>query len=87
MLTAKDMEPKRKDVYFLLNFEQVKDFAEEYKDAEGLWKRTVLPYTIIYGIPDAIFWKDCLERRAQEIVDRYGLRCLKEDEEEAYYRF
>ncbi len=81
-----DLESKRVKCYFLFNFEQARDFAEEYALYEGAWYRTVLFYTTIYGLPDAIAWNTVPIIR-DEIVAKYDLELLKKDRNEEYWRF
>ena len=77
---------EKKTYYFLLNFKQMEDFRNEYASYSGAWHTTVLPYTIIHGIPDAVQW-NTNKYIAKEVIERYGLSLIKETEDEEYWKY
>ena len=66
-------EERRNATFYILDAEKRERFLEEIKDFDMLWVRSPNMHSIIFGMPDPIFWKDCSKYTIQRYCEQFGL--------------
>ena len=66
-------EERKNATFYILDAEKREQFLDEIQDFDRLWTRSPNMHSIIFGLPDPIFWKDCSKYTIQMYCERYGL--------------
>ena len=66
-------EERQDATFYILDETKRQQFLKEIQNYDRLWVRSPNMHSIIFGLPDPIFWKDCGKYTIQNYCERYGL--------------